>query len=537
MHKDTCLPLAGIALVRGRGHDWSSTLVRCPASTRAAAQHGSSHRCQDAPLAERDAFLGRLAETHANAALRPSLASCLAYEPADLALVALAQRQTTARFAFIRIDRPSSRAELRALAYAVKQGQCANLLATHFTKPEQAPYRRFLQRPPLRRCDRASAASHDSATQGARRPVVLTAAGARRWVSIASVPALFPREARCIAMALVLDGEVPKLGSGSLNPRPGGPTMPDRTRFVPSLAVRIATRVLLSTLVVGVLGATSPAAWADMAAAKAALLAKNYPVAAEQYRVEALRGNAVAARQLGMLYVRGWGTEVNFEWARSLLEQASEGGDAVAAGELALYHLKGGIGYARDLKKGYDYALKGALGGSPVAQRALGALLRHTAVDGVPKPDEAVKWYRLAAEQGDMDAQSELAECLQFGVGNKADPTEAILWFEKAATQGDERATAWMAWAHWSGSNGLAANKSKGLSLAEQMAPPKYYALLVLAQAYWFGEGVAADKAKAAQYAKQGLAYGYAGTEYIYRLATQEGVVSASKPNGSATNP
>ncbi|MBR6480374.1 MAG: sel1 repeat family protein, partial [Thermoguttaceae bacterium] len=59
--------------------------------------------------------------------------------------------------------------------------------------------------------------------------------------------------------------------------------------------------------------------------------------------------------------------------------------------------------------------------------------------DVVKKQDaqEAVKWYRKAAEQGDPDSQSNLGTCYETGNGVKQDKQEAVKWFRKAAEQGD----------------------------------------------------------------------------------------------------
>ena len=60
---------------------------------------------------------------------------------------------------------------------------------------------------------------------------------------------------------------------------------------------------------------------------------------------------------------------------------------------------------------------------------------------GVPQNDaEAVKWYRLAAEQGDARAQFNLGVKYAKGEGVPQDDTEAVKWFRLAAQQGDARA-------------------------------------------------------------------------------------------------
>jgi TPR repeat protein len=49
---------------------------------------------------------------------------------------------------------------------------------------------------------------------------------------------------------------------------------------------------------------------------------------------------------------------------------------------------------------------------------------------------EAVKWYRLAADQGDPDAQCSLGVKLHEGLGVAQDDGEAMRWYGLAAEQG-----------------------------------------------------------------------------------------------------
>ena len=57
--------------------------------------------------------------------------------------------------------------------------------------------------------------------------------------------------------------------------------------------------------------------------------------------------------------------------------------------------------------------------------------------DGVPQDyKEAVKWYRLAAEQGYADAQYNLGLMYSNGEGVPQDYKEAVKWYRLAAEQG-----------------------------------------------------------------------------------------------------
>jgi len=53
---------------------------------------------------------------------------------------------------------------------------------------------------------------------------------------------------------------------------------------------------------------------------------------------------------------------------------------------------------------------------------------------------EAAKWYRLAAEQGNKDTQYNLGDMYEKGLGVPQDDTEAAKWYRLAADQGLENA-------------------------------------------------------------------------------------------------
>lgn len=66
---------------------------------------------------------------------------------------------------------------------------------------------------------------------------------------------------------------------------------------------------------------------------------------------------------------------------------------------------------------------------------AMAALAEHYR-DEVGGEEQAVRWYRRAAERGQADAQLELGIILRDGRGTTADPEEAFQWLLKAAEQG-----------------------------------------------------------------------------------------------------
>ena len=54
--------------------------------------------------------------------------------------------------------------------------------------------------------------------------------------------------------------------------------------------------------------------------------------------------------------------------------------------------------------------------------------------------EEAVKWYRLAAQQECAPAQCNLGLCYETGRGVRQDIREAVRWFCRAARAGDKTA-------------------------------------------------------------------------------------------------
>ena len=71
---------------------------------------------------------------------------------------------------------------------------------------------------------------------------------------------------------------------------------------------------------------------------------------------------------------------------------------------------------------------------------------------GVPENDaEAVKWFRLAAEQGFANAQFSLGVMYANGEGVLKDDAEAVKWFRLAADQGFADAQAALGWMYMNG--------------------------------------------------------------------------------------
>jgi TPR repeat protein len=61
-------------------------------------------------------------------------------------------------------------------------------------------------------------------------------------------------------------------------------------------------------------------------------------------------------------------------------------------------------------------------------------------LDAEKKYEEALRYYVLAADQGDTQGEFCLGICYRDGEGTEVDLGKARYWFERAAAKGDENA-------------------------------------------------------------------------------------------------
>ena len=97
------------------------------------------------------------------------------------------------------------------------------------------------------------------------------------------------------------------------------------------------------------------------------------------------------------------------------------------------------LGIPQDYKEAVKWYRLAADQGYASAQFLLGTMYFNG--QGVPQDyKEAVKWYRLAADQGNPGAQSNLGLMYDNGQGVPQDYKEAVKWYRLAADQGNAEA-------------------------------------------------------------------------------------------------
>lgn len=85
-----------------------------------------------------------------------------------------------------------------------------------------------------------------------------------------------------------------------------------------------------------------------------------------------------------------------------------------------------------NIKSGMDSLIRLATQGEPEAEYILG----HINEFNIHNYKEAAKWYLLAAEHGQPNAQRNISDLYIVGKGVEVNNKEAIKWYVKAAEQG-----------------------------------------------------------------------------------------------------
>ena len=163
-------------------------------------------------------------------------------------------------------------------------------------------------------------------------------------------------------------------------------------------------------------------------------LPQSYVEAAKWFHRAAEKGQAGAQYDLGVLYAKGQGVPENFAEAAKWFRKAADQGKASAQYNLA-YPVHRRVKAWRRISPRPRSGI--------ARRRSRATWIRKTAWprctasgDGVQQDfAEAAKWYRKAADQGDIDAQNELGSLYGNGQGVPQDYVEAYRWFDLAASR------------------------------------------------------------------------------------------------------
>lgn len=152
-------------------------------------------------------------------------------------------------------------------------------------------------------------------------------------------------------------------------------------------------------------------------------------------------GDALAEFRLGLLSEQEGDPVAALKW----LQKAADHGRADAMFKLYLMYRFGSDG-TRNFQEGRRWLIRAAEAGNASAQCELGYLFEHPAPEDASNPArkrylfEAVKWYRRAAERNEPAAQQYLGNCYLKGNGLEQDEEIGLKWMRLAADNGSLQA-------------------------------------------------------------------------------------------------
>jgi len=166
------------------------------------------------------------------------------------------------------------------------------------------------------------------------------------------------------------------------------------------------------------------------------VVAKDAGKALEWFRKAADKGDPVAQLNLGNMLAEGKGIQTNEAEGRKWIKAAADQGQPDASYAMGAIYYFGSYGQSVDFNEAYPYLLKAAEAGHPVAQNMVGVMLengRGVQMDA----DQAEKWYRKSANQGNLKAQGNLGRLLGPEVEDRERRIEAITWLLIASKRGE----------------------------------------------------------------------------------------------------
>jgi hypothetical protein len=145
------------------------------------------------------------------------------------------------------------------------------------------------------------------------------------------------------------------------------------------------------------------------------------------------KGDAVAQKNLGVIYHNGQGVPQNDGLAVTWSRKAAEQGNPDAENNLAsAYYLGQGVG--QDYTQALHWYREAAEQGDPPAQNSLGSMYHDG--QGVPQNyAQALYWFHKGAEEGYAPAQVNLGISYYHGQGVPRDYADAYFWLALAASE------------------------------------------------------------------------------------------------------
>lgn len=157
------------------------------------------------------------------------------------------------------------------------------------------------------------------------------------------------------------------------------------------------------------------------------------------FRKGAEAGSPQSQLNLGLMLRQGKTIERNHEESIKWLDQAASSGDSDAIRTVGQLYFLGDALMMPEREKAYPLVLQAAEAGNAACQNIMGLICREGIGQGALHKDreKAIAWFRKAALQGDVKAQSNLGHMLGAESPAAERRQEALMWLYLAADQGE----------------------------------------------------------------------------------------------------
>ncbi len=248
------------------------------------------------------------------------------------------------------------------------------------------------------------------------------------------------------------------------------------------------------------------------------------------FRKAADRGHTLAKTFVGLSYTKGdYGiqkdlSEANrwFESAMPALRTLADDGNPIAQNNLGdMYY--DGHAVPKDVNEAVKWYRKAANQSYAEAQNKIGKMYYDG--EGVGKSySQAVKWFQEAAEQNHLEAQTSLGAMLKNGWGCDKNINEAVKWYRKAAERDYAYAQVYLGVMYEFGT-GVKQNDHEAIRWFRKAAEQdNAEGLNKLAFMYVKGRGVEQDKVKAFQLSNKAATLGLASAQYNVGYCYSQGI-------------
>ena len=152
---------------------------------------------------------------------------------------------------------------------------------------------------------------------------------------------------------------------------------------------------------------------------------------------KAEQGDVDAMVMVGDCYNRGLHTEKDDQEAHRYYKMAADKGH-VQANLMGAIDLLNGIGTSKDKKAGTKYLQIAADGGAAFGQYLLASMYKIGEIGLFGREQKAMKYFEMAAKQGDAKSQVELADMIMLAKKSKYTLDDMVFWLVCAYLHGNQ---------------------------------------------------------------------------------------------------